>query len=122
MKKFLTILLTFFVRILLGILPALQGTLAIYDLQKAITYIRIVGSAAGWQAVQYGLYALVYIAFMIWFTYDLGRDFHHAINWRVYRREQVADTIDSGTSDCETSDEAADTSSDIKSKGKRKKS
>lgn len=118
MKKFLT----FIKRVLLGLLPAAQGAIAVYDLQKAITCFKFTTVSQGWAAVLFCFEALGFLALMLWFLYDLGEDCHDAMDWRAHKREEAVQTIDGSSDDCETSNEVTDTSSDTKSKGKRKKS
>ena len=108
MKILLNKIAQFFKMLAYGIMPSIQGAVAVYYLQQMIKYIVLTTSAAGWQAVLYCLGALMYLALMIWFLYDLGRAFHHAMQWRAYKRKETDNTIDSGSLDCETSDEAAD--------------
>lgn len=106
MKKFFTLLLKFFKYIGLGIIPALQGALAVYDLQQAIKYLGLITSATGWQAVSYGFYAFVFFVLMLWFVCDLGRDLYDTMLWRTYQKEIAVNNVDNSSCDCETSKEA----------------
>lgn len=103
----------FFKRILLGLLPAAQGAIIVFNLQKAITCFKLTATSQGWTAVVFCFEALCYLALMCWFLYDLGKDCNDAMDWRVYKRNELAQTIDSSSEENETSDEATDTSSNI---------
>ena len=105
-------ILKFIGYVLLGIFPALQGAIVVYDLQKAITYIGLTASTTGWDAVVNCLCAVVYLVLMIWFMFDLGRDLHHTLKWRVYKKDEPADTISGRSEESETSDETASMSPD----------
>ena len=117
MKKFLT----FIKRVLLGLLPAAQGAIVVYGLQKAITCFKITTVSQGWAAVLFCFEALSFLALMLWFLYDLGKDCHDAMDWRAHKREEAVQTIDGSSDDCETSDEATDTSSEPVTKKRKSK-
>jgi hypothetical protein len=105
-----------------GWLPTLSGAMVMVDLHYAYRNIMAISTSTGWSAASHSIFALMEIIIAVILIYELGIIYTHANNWNKYNQLQKDNTIDSSSCDCETSDEAADTSSDTKSKGKRKKS
>jgi hypothetical protein len=121
MKKILKFIKTF----LLGIFPALSGSLVALDVYFAIRNIQLINVSSGWPVVYYFALAATEIFLGACLIYELGDMYINSRNWTRYIKHieaETADTIDSSASDNETSGEATDTSSETKSKGKRKKS
>lgn len=121
MKKIFNLLKTF----LSGILPTIAGGLAIIDITYAIRNIQKVTAGSGWYVVYFFLLAVIELILGIILIYDLGEIQLNAKRWKKYlksKEEEIVNNIDSSSCDCETSNEATGTSSETKSKGKRKKS
>ena len=121
MKRILKFIKTF----LLGIFPALSGSLVALDVYFAIRNIQLINISSGWPVVYYFALAATEIFLGACLIYELGDMYINSRRWKKYlksKQEEIENTIDSSTSDCETSGEATDTSSDTESKGKGKKS
>ena len=108
--------------LLLGVIPAIAGGMITLDVLYIINHIRHIGAGSGWNAVFHFSLALIEFILAVILLYDLGGLQDKANKWIQYKKTQTADNTDSSSCDCETSNEATDTFSETKSKGKRKKS
>lgn len=107
MKKFFNIVK----HLVLGLWPAIGGGLVAFDLYCAFKNIVPISNTTGWLVVMHFLLALAEIVLAIMLLYTLGRNQADANSWSKYKKAQAADNISGSSCDCETSDEAADTSS-----------
>ena len=121
MKKIFNFLKT----LLYGIIPALAGGCIVLDVYYIIKNIQRITVGSGWEVVLYFALGVTELFLAVTLLFELGSLNICAKKWHKHLKNNAAesaDNIDSGTSDCETSDEAANTSSDAKSKSKCKKS
>ena len=115
MKKIINILKTF----LYSIWPALAGGCIVWDVHYIIKNIQAISTGSGWAVVLYFVLATIEAILAIVLLYELGTIQINSNQWVAYKKAITAQTIDSSPCECETSDEAADTSSDTKSKHKK---
>ena len=118
MKKIFHFLKT----LLFSLWAAIAGACIVWDTHYIIKNIRAIGTSSGWSVVWSFVLAVIEIILMLFLLYELGTIQLNANKWIAHKRELDAQTTDSSSCDCETSNEATDTSSETKSKGKRKKS
>ena len=119
MKKIINCLKT----LVYGILPAISGGLIALDIMYIINNIKSINTGAGWSVVLSFVLALTETILAVCLLYDLGTIQLNSNKWVAHKKEIATQTInDSSTSDNETSDEAADVSSNKKSNSKHKKS
>ena len=118
MKKILNFLKT----LLYGILPAISGGLIALDIMYIINNIKLINSGSGWSAVWHFTMATIELILAACLLYELGVIQLNSKKWIAHKKEETVNNIDSSSSDCETSDEATDTSFNTKSKSKHKKS
>lgn len=111
MKKIFNFLKT----LLYGIIPALVGGCIVLDVYYIIKNIQRITVGSGWEVVLYFALGVTELFLAVTLLFGLGSLVKN-------NAAESADNIDSSTSDCETSDEATNTSSDTKSKSKCKKS
>lgn len=107
MKKLWNLFKTF----MNGWLPALSGAMVMMDLWYAYCNIKHIPTATGWSAASYSILALAEIVIAVILIYELGIMHTNTNNWNEYNQSISENTIDSSSCDCETSNEAADTSS-----------
>ena len=108
MKKLFNIIKT----LISGILPAMSGGLIALGVMYIIQNVHKIAETSGWPVVKYFLLATVELILALMLLYELGVIMINAKKWTKYKREISADTIDSSSEDCETSDESTDTSPD----------
>lgn len=121
MKKIFNFLKTF----LSGIIPAAVGGLTSIEVYYIIKNIQAINMHTGWNVVKFFLLAFIELILVIILIYEFGIMKINSKNWTKHVKnitEEASDTIASSSPENETSDEAADTYSETKSKGKRKKS
>lgn len=118
MKKIFNFLKT----LLYGILPAISGGLITLAIIYTINNIKSINTGSGWSVVLSFVLAFIEIILVLILLYELGTIQLNSNKWVAHKKELNTQTIDSSTSDNETSGEAINTSSDTKSKSKRKKS
>lgn len=112
-----------FLKILLyGILPAISGGLIALDIMYIINNIKSINTGSGWSAIGYFTTATIELILAVCLLYELGVIQLNSKKWIAHKKEETVNNINSSSSDCETSDETTNTSSETKSKGKRKKS
>jgi hypothetical protein len=102
MKKVFNFLKT----LLNGSLPAIAGGLIAFDIIFIINNIQKIAAGSGWPVVQYFVLALTEAFLLICMWYELGVISTNSKNWIKYKRSLDAQTIDSSSCDCETSNEA----------------
>ena len=121
MKK----ILNFFKTFLSGVLPTFLGgsvCLAVWYIYNNIVKI---ATGNGWSVVLSFVLAVIEFILVIMMLYEMGELTINAKRWKKYlksKEEEIVNTIDGSSKENETSNEATDTSSETKSKGKRKKS
>lgn len=118
MKKIINFLKT----LVCGIMPAIAGGLIVLNVHYIIKNIQAINTGAGWSVVLSFLLATIESILTICLLYEFGVLQINSDQWVKYNKAKAANTINSSTSDNETSDEATDTSSGNQSKSKRKKS
>lgn len=118
MKK----IINFFKTLIYGIMPAITGGLLVLNTIYIIHNIKSISTGTGWSVVLYFVMATIELILAVCLLYELGVTQINTNKWVKYNKEIAAHTIDSGTSDNETSDKATDISSDKKSNSKHKKS
>lgn len=106
MKKILNILKTF----VHGLGPACTGGLVAFDAIYCVNNIVEITTHAvsGWNVVLNFILAILEFVLMILLIYELGIMSQNSNNWIAYNKAQAAQTIDSSSEECETSDETAD--------------
>ena len=105
MKK----ILNFFKTLLFGIMPSIAGGCIVLSVCYIIKNIQAITTGSGWHVVHFFVVAVIETILSVALIYELGELQINANNWKAYKRSQAAQTIDSSSCDCETSDEAADT-------------
>lgn len=118
MKK----ILHFFKTLLFSLWAAIAGACVVWDIHYIIKNVQAISSGSGWSVVLSFILAFIEIILVLILLYELGTIQLNSNKWVAHKKELDAQTIDSSLCDCETSDEATNTSSDTKSKSKRKKS
>ena len=107
MKKFLYFLKS----LVVGIWPTAIGVLIAWDMHCIVNNIRSIPYMSGWPVVWVFCLTIVLILLTAWFLSGLGNMVLESNKWVKYTQQQKAQTIDSSSSDIETSDKATDTSS-----------
>lgn len=105
MKK----ILNFFKTLLFGIMPSIAGGCIVWDVHYIIKNIQAISTGSGWSVVLYFVLATIEAILAIILLYELGTIQLNSNKWIAHKKEQDAQTIDSSSCDCETSNEAADT-------------
>ena len=121
MKKILNFLKT----LLYGIMPAIAGGLIVLNVLCIVNNIRAINTQSSWMAILSFVFAVVEVLLVIDLLYNLGKLQINSNNWiadQKYIESEDTDNKDNNPSDRETSGELADTSSEVKNKGKHKKS
>ena len=111
MKKIFNFLKT----LLCGLIPAVFGSLIVFDIMYIINNIKSINTASGWYVVGYFITATIEVILAICLLYQLGVMELNSNKWIMHKREEAANNIDSSPSDCATANETADRSSDKKS-------
>ncbi len=101
-------ILNYLKALLFGIMPAVAGGLITMDVIYVVKNIAIIGSGSGWDVVLCFVLALIELVLAIMLLHELGELQLNANKWKAYKAEQIAQAIN-GSSDDETSNEAADT-------------
>lgn len=121
MKKILNFLKT----LLYGIMPAIAGGLIILNVLCIVNNIRDINTQSSWMAILSFVITVIEVLLAIDLLYNLGKLQINSNNWIVnqkYTKSEDIDNKNNSSSDQETSGELADTSSEVKNKGKHKKS
>lgn len=118
MKKIFNFLKT----LLYGILPAISGGLITLAIIYTINNIKSINTGSGWSVVWCFTIAIIELILAICLLYELGVIHLNSNKWIAHKREETTDNIDSISADCETFDEATNSSPDKTSNNKRKKS
>ena len=118
MKKIFHFLKT----LLFSLWAAIAGACVVWNTYHIIKNICAIGTSSGWSVVWSFVLAVIEIVLVFFLLYELGTIQLNSNKWVAHKKELDTQTTDSSSCDCETSHEATDTSSETKSKGKRKKS
>ena len=108
MKNLLNKIAQFFQTLAYGLMPAIAGGCITMYVYYVIKNIREITVGSGWSVVLNFVYATLEFILAIILLYQLGQIQMNSKEWLLHKRLQTANTIDSGSLDCKTSDEAAD--------------
>lgn len=104
MKK----VITFLKNVILGIMPTLLGVfvgIGVYYIFQNITNIT---KGSGWSVVLYFILASVECVLVILAMYILGKTKSNSNKWIKHTKEVSEDTINGGSDESKTSDDAAE--------------
>jgi hypothetical protein len=108
LKNVLNKIVQFFQTLAYGFMPAIAGGCITMDVYYIIKNIQEITVGSGWSVVLNFVYATSELILAIILLYRLGQIQMNSKEWLLHKRLQTANTINSGSLDCETSDEAVD--------------
>ena len=107
--------------LLSGVVPAVAGGIIVCGIWRAAINMMSIAYESGWSVVLSFVLAVLELILVVLILYKLGNIQHNSKKWIAHKKAEAAQNNNSSSSDCETSGEATDTSSDTKSKSRRKK-